>query len=135
MKTLEQHFCDWECSAFGFGYGTGEEHVIGALKSFFELCNKGDGLRAYDHKDIEKELSPATAWLLINKLCSLDAIEYGTSPRYAWLTKKGERLKEFFGKHSTEELLNILWENFETCGDSSPKEDNPPTNPFWHDSI
>lgn len=31
-RTLESYFADWESSAFGLGYGTGEPHTLAALK-------------------------------------------------------------------------------------------------------
>jgi len=34
MKTIEDHFADWERDKLGLGYGTGEEPVLGALKAF-----------------------------------------------------------------------------------------------------
>ncbi|GAG02270.1 unnamed protein product, partial [marine sediment metagenome] len=36
MKTIEEQFIDWESEVFGFGYGSGEEHILKALKEFFE---------------------------------------------------------------------------------------------------
>lgn len=110
-KTAVDHFRDWESSTFGFGYGSGEPHIIIALRRFFELCNEGDSGHSYDYEKLESALTPTVAWLLINILCKVDIIEYGTSPRFAWLTSKGERLKEFVLSHTSEELITIA------CGD------------------
>ena len=83
-KSLDSHFADWECYVFGFGYGTGEGHVLAALKRFMELTpSEHADMRCYDHKVLERELGPAVAWLLINVLGHADVIEYGSSSRYA----------------------------------------------------
>src|SRR5262249_17795734 len=52
-KTLEDSFIDWESSAFGFGYGTGELVVLPVLKRFFELCGGGSAGRQYDYEELE----------------------------------------------------------------------------------
>lgn len=109
-KSIEDSFRDWEADTFGFGYGTGEQHIIPALRRFLELCCGGRHNRVYDYNELEQELTPTVAWLLINILCStkVDMIEYGVSTRYAWLTAKGERLKEFMLSRSNEELVAII---------------------------
>lgn len=102
-KSIEHYFRDWEVNVFGYGYGSGEEHIITALKRFLELCNG-----VYDFEILEKELTPPVAWLLINILCHADIIDYGSSPRFGWLTLPGVRLKEFISSHTIEELCAIL---------------------------
>jgi hypothetical protein len=95
MKTTDDYFRDWESHFLGFGYGSGEEHVTPALKRFMELGQNDGG--SYDHRELERELGPVVAWLLVNLLCHADAIEYGTSPRFGWLTPHGQRLREYIG--------------------------------------
>ena len=75
-KTLEQYFSDWEGDTFGFGYGSGEEHILPALRTFFEAFKEDK--RSYDYRDLEEACGPATAWLLINALCRVRCIEYGS---------------------------------------------------------
>lgn len=106
IKTIEQNFQDWESYMFGYGYGTGEEHTLGALKTFFSAIGRPDNQYAYDYKVLEQACGPAVAWLLINALGST-AIDYGTSPRYGWLTPEGEALKNFFSMKSLDELYSI----------------------------
>lgn len=91
-KTLEQNFADWEGNAFGFGYGTGEPHTLRALKGFFDALGTENGAHCYNYEKLEEALTAPVAWLLINILCrhGADVIEYGTSPRYGWLTTEGE---------------------------------------------
>ena len=57
---------------------------------------------------MENQLNDTTFWLLLNALCKTDIIEYGTSPRYGWLSEKGKSLKVFFSQHSNDELYEML---------------------------
>jgi hypothetical protein len=104
----DKNFRDWESDTFGFGYGTGEQYVLPSLKTFLNLCNEGPSC-SYDYKILESQLSPAVTWLLINILASnkVDIIEYGTSPRFAWLTEKGKLLKEYVDSKTEDELYEI----------------------------
>lgn len=140
-KTIEENFRDWHGNIFSFGYGSGEPHTIPTLKKFLELCNRGAYNHQYDFSILEKELTPPVAWLLINILCKpdVDILEYGTSPRFAWLTKKGERLKEFVSSRTNEELLDIACrydENYhscypDVCNCDGYVEGKICYNPFW----
>lgn len=145
MKTLTEYFRDWEGDAFGYGYGTGEPHILPLLKKFLELCNRGSYNHQYDYEILERELTPAVAWLLINILCHKDMLEYGTSPRFAWLTQKGKRLKEFVSQKSNEELIDIVCGHKEdychcyptacNCGEHGYEEGLICQNPFWLDNV
>lgn len=45
----------------------------------------------------EESMTPDFAvayWLFLSELVALDLVEYGTSPRGAWLTESGERFKK-----------------------------------------
>ncbi|WP_316214344.1 hypothetical protein [Bradyrhizobium sp. SZCCHNR2032] len=138
-KTIEQYFVDWENSAFGYGYGTGEPHTLAALKGFFDALGRPDNPNAYDYRILEQKLTPTVAWLMINILCREDVIEYGTSPRGGWLTQAGEALRAFVDAHSVEEL-DALTErrggyasccrDVCNCGDNSVLGPACP-NPFW----
>lgn len=142
-KTLEQNFADWESGVFGFGYGTGEEHTLAALKTFFENVHERDGSQVYDHRELEAALTPTVAWLLINRLCQVDVIDYGTSPRFAWLTEEGKRLKEFVASKSVAELETICCDRSEdyivcfpdccNCGPNGYEQGRVCVNPFWPD--
>jgi hypothetical protein len=101
MKTIEQYFTDWESHVFGYGYGTGEEHVFQALRNFFCSVPKEGG---YDYDVLERGCTPQVAWLLINALAHADVIEYGTSPRHGWLTENGKALAEFIRARSVDQL-------------------------------
>ena len=106
MKNLQDHFTDWEAHVFGFGYGTGESHTVPAVRQFFEqiVLNRSN----YDHTTLEAALGPVVAWLLINTLCLADVIEYGTSPRYGWLTRQGEALCSFVLTKSADDSIGVL---------------------------
>jgi hypothetical protein len=114
-KTIEQNFADWEGTAFGFGYGTGEPHILRALKSFFDAFGVDDRPNSYSYEKLEEAVTAPVAWLLINRLCQLDIIEYGTSPRFAWLTKEGEALREFIATKTVGELETIVGDHEEHC--------------------
>ena len=105
--TDKKSFQDWEDSVFGYGYGTGEKYIIPALKRFLELCNEGPDGICYDFEIIENELTPTVAWLLITILSNDEIIDYGTSPRFGWLTDRGIALKEFVMKYSGQELYDM----------------------------
>ena len=138
MKTLEAYFTDWEADTFGYGYGTGEPHILPLLKRFFELNEAG----RYDYRVLEQQLSPPIAWLLINILCKADILEYGSSPRFPWLTGKGRRLQAFLGGKTPEELINLTGRDDDTivcypdacnCGPHGYEEGARCANPFWRD--
>ncbi len=118
-KTIEQYFLDWESETFGFGYGTGEEYTLKALKDFFKLLEKD---KSYDHQVLEKEIGGTVAWLMLNILGHADLIEYGTSIRYGWLTEKGEALKKFVDTKTVDELYKLItdsWGNYYHCSPTS----------------
>lgn len=141
MKTDKEYFSDWEGYAFGYGYGTGEPVILPALKEFLLLCNSEDSPRSYQYEKLEKHLTPTVAWLLINILCQVDIIEYGTSPRYGWLTQKGERLREFVSKYTDDQLIEICCTHDEeyihcypdacNCGPNGYEKGRICQNPFW----
>lgn len=140
-KTIEESFIDWESTAFGFGYGTGEPHVLGALKNFFAAFGVDDRPASYDYQKLEAAVTPTVAWLLINRMCRIDIIEYGTSPRFGWLTKEGEALKAFVDSKSAEYLAELVCNTSEdtnvcypdtcNCGPNGYEEGRICQNPFW----
>lgn len=104
-QLTNKHFIDWESDVFGFGYGSGERHVMTVLKRFFYSLIDG---RGYYYKDMYDVLGAQQFWLLINALGHADIIEYGTSPRAGWLTEKGEYLRDFIEEKSVEQLCDII---------------------------
>lgn len=132
MKTIEQHFADWEARVFGFGYGSGEEPILLALKSFLAAMPEDN----YDYRNIEAAVTPTVAWLLINTLAHDDKIEYGTSPRFAWLTKSGNALSRFIGERSIDQLVAATNQgsDYIHCFPDYCNCDNGDcrfSNPFW----
>lgn len=107
MKTTEQYFVDWFSHVFGYCYGSGEQHIVPALRLFFGAV-PSDG--NYNYNLLEEACGPTVAWLLINALCpgDVECIEYGSSPRFAWLTDAGKLLREFMISKSDDELLTVL---------------------------
>lgn len=142
-KTIEESFADWEGHVFGFGYGTGEQHTLGALKAFMAAVGKPDLPNGYDYERLEAACGPAVAWLLINALCrhTVDIVEYGTSPRFGWLTPEGERLKAFIDSKTVDELYEITagrpddyvpcYPDACNCGINGYEEGRKCANPFW----
>ena len=136
-KTIEESFTDWESHVFGFGYGTGEEFIIPALKQFFATFADD---KTYDHVKLSDVLDPTTAWLLINALCKANVLEYGTSPRFGWLTDKGRRLRDFIASKSSEDLYELTCRSEEyvscspdtcNCGPEGYVAGRKCPNPFW----
>ena len=134
MKTIEENFTDWESDLFGFGYGTGEEHTLKALKDFLAAIPANG---TYDYRALESAVTAPVAWLLINMLAGANVIEYGTSPRHGWLTKNGKALAEFVAARSVDQLYQLTSRDEEyvecypdhcNCGDG----DCRPTNAFWY---
>ena len=103
MTPLE--FKEWESTVFGYGYGTGEPYVLQALSDFLMNCPV-EG--TYDYREIENTIGAQVCWLLINVLGHADIIEYGTSPRFGWLTKKGVELRSFLAECGIEKALGII---------------------------
>lgn len=137
-QTLAQkHFRDWEAHVFGYGYGSGETYTYPALKAFFAAIDE----RTYDHHALCAAVTPVAAWLLINTLCHADIIEYGTSPRFGWLTPKGEKLKAYLDAHTIEELYEarrLSGDEFPecypdacNCGPNGWEKGKRCYNPFW----
>ncbi len=112
-KSIDHCFVDWESDIFGYGYGTGEEHTLRALKRFFDTLGKGKEcphLHSYDYEVMEIAMGHTSFWLMLNTLCHADIIEYGTSPRYGWLTEKGERLAGYLRDKTVDQLYSIVTE-------------------------
>lgn len=142
-KSIEENFADWESTVFGFGYGSGERHILAALKEFMAAIGRDDLPTAYDYEVLEKAVTPTVAWLLINALCkySVGVIEYGSSPRYGWLTKRGIALKAFIDSKSLDDLVKLSTERTEdstvcypdacNCGPHGYVKDRKCPNPFW----
>lgn len=137
-KTPADFFRDWEGHAFGFGYGTGEPAIVPTIKTFLAAFGRDDSPHAYDHAALERAVGAPAAWLLINRFCQLNAIEYGTSPRYGWLTARGERLRDYFATKTADELLEDLVEpeGYYGCYPDHCNCDGPSkcVNPFWTDA-
>ena len=137
-KPLEENFRDWESDTFGFGYGTGEPHTISALRKFLENCPHDGG---YDYASLETALSPTVAWLLINTLAAHSILEYGGSPRYAWLSLEGKRLRTFVLSKTIDELIQIVCDYDDdyahchpdgcNCGPFGYEKGRVCQNPFW----
>jgi hypothetical protein len=139
MKTLDRHFAEWESHVFGFGYGTGEPHILASLKTFMEAIEIDGASAKYDYRKLEETLTPPVAWLLINIFGHHDIIEYGTSPRFAWLTGHGRALRDFVVSKSLDELiacteiddLDHCTPTFCNCGPEGYSAKKLCFNPFW----
>jgi hypothetical protein len=101
----DKHFREWEREAFGYGYGTGEYYILPILHHFFLTLEDG---HAYEAENVARELGNAEAWFLLNVLCHMNIVDYGTSPRYGWLTPMGERLRDYVLCRTPEMLYSIV---------------------------
>lgn len=102
----DQEFKEWESDVFGYGYGSGEMHVLSILKKAFSIFpEKGN----YDYSILEKELTPEVFWIFMNTLCHTNKIiEYGSSPRYGWLDKKGVEIKKYLENKDLDYLYELI---------------------------
>ncbi len=139
-RTIEDHFIDWESETFGLGYGTGEPHVLSSLRVFLDLCREGPYQHSYDYQKIEATLGGPVTWLLINILGKAHLIEYGTSPRFAWLTKQGIALQNFMLSRDVDALVDLVClakdpalcsPSFCNCGPEGYSQKKLCHNPFW----
>lgn len=142
-KGIEQHFSDWFGYVFPFGYGTGDEHFMRALRVFMDELGKDPTIKnpsSYDYRHLEGALTPPVAWFLINDLGKHGVIEYGTSPRFGWLTEQGEALRKFMGDKSVEDLLALTettedycecYPDICNCGPDGFSPVKLCHNPFW----
>lgn len=129
MKQLDDYFADWESVSIGYGYGTGEEYTIRGLKDFMNAIPL-EG--AYNYQVLEGAVGALSAWLFISILCHADVIEYGTSPRFGWLTEPGRALQAYLATKSATELQEIVSRYDEHCfPDHCNCEDEECHNPFW----
>lgn len=141
MKTIEENFRDWEANAIGYGYGTGEPYTLAALKAFMEAIGDDRGPYSYEFEKLESACRRDTAWLLISLLCKADIIEYGTSPRYGWLTAEGMALCDFVRSKTVDELVEVCCHYDEgyshcypgtcNCGPDGYEQGKKCHNPFW----
>ena len=140
-KPIERHFAEWFGEEFGFGYGTGEPHMLAALSGFMEAVGGEGSPNAYDYQVMERRLTPTVAWLMINALCRCNVIEYGTSPRFGWLTPQGIALKAFTAGRSVDDLVAVAMiddldhcaPNFCNCGPDGYSKKKLCHNPFWRE--
>lgn len=131
MKTLDDYFIDWEGHVFGYGYGSGEEHIIPTLQLFMAAVPASGN---YDYRVLEETCGHVIAWLLINTLCHADIIDYGSSPRFGWLTAHGKTLKEYLGSHEATFLVDSAtdFEGHTPCYPTHCNcDDERCHNPFW----
>lgn len=143
-KTLDDYFIDWESHVFGYGYGTGEPVIIPLLVQFLDLCRTNND-RGYDYEVLEAHLGAPAAWLLINALCHANILEYGTSPRFGWLTARGTRLRDYAVAKGADGLMDVLNERTQdtticmpdacNCGPNGYQAGVVCQNPFWLEKV
>lgn len=136
-KTVDDYFADWENHVFGYGYGTGNFHILKVLRTFLMTCPAHGN---YDYEALENACGEAVAWLLLNTLCHARCIEYGTSARYGWLTPVGQRLRVYVVAHTVDQMCenSMRDENYTrcypnacNCGPNGYQKGLVCQNPFW----
>ena len=137
MSVSDKNFADWEGSAFGFGYGSGEPHILPAIKRMMDLTPAD---KSYDYAVYEAELGPLATWFLINALCRAGFFEYGSSPRFAWLTAKGKAFKQYVDGKTADELIEVCERSEDdvvcypdacNCGPEGYEAGRKCDNPLW----
>ena len=127
-KITEKQFIDWHDSIFPYGYGTGEAIILPALHTFFSSLENG---RMYNYEILEEKIGKEATWFLINILAKADVIEYGTSPRFAWIQDDIgpiAQLRDFIVSHKPEELYELVTgttEEYFWCQKGNCQCDNP----------
>lgn len=137
MKELtNKNFIDFFSEHFGYGYGDGEQYILPALKGFLGTCPI-DG--TYDYTEIERAIGKAETWFLMNTLCEEDILEYGSSPRFGWLSDKGKMLKNYLSTKDDElyELVMVdgdyisCTSKYCNCGENGFEEGRKCDNPLF----
>lgn len=92
----------------------------------------------YDHRKVEQACGSAAGWLLlINALAGHGILDYGTSPRYGWLSPAGKALHEYVTNRTLGHLIRQTEAGDDyahcypdrcNCGDGA---DCTKQNPFW----
>lgn len=110
-------FKQWESRVFGYGYGSGEEPVLKAIKVFFESLEPSDGIGnpMYDYELLEGLLGETVTWLLINAFAHNNVIEYGTSARHGWISNCALFVRDYIKDKSVDELYDILMSDEDFC--------------------
>jgi len=126
----DKHFIDWEGEMFGYGYGTGEQYTLKAIKDFFH--NLEDG-RSYSYEVLEEKMGKAECWFIINLFCKEGIIEYGTSPRFAWIEEKGQLLKEYLKDKTVDYIYDLVMvgQEYVHCYKDGCNCDDPCNNPLF----
>lgn len=91
-------------------YGELDVHLNDFAKKVFER-----EFQNYGFHDVKMTHEFATAyWLFLSELVALDLAEYGTSPRGAWLTERGERFKRLVlgNSNAISEACDFLMNKF-----------------------
>lgn len=70
-------------------YGELEYYLDEYLPKFFSVEVKDVGF------DQKHQMNDLQFWFTVSWLHQMGCLEYGTSPRGAWLTEKGKELKEY----------------------------------------
>jgi len=80
----------------------------------------------------------AATWFLLNVLYQKDLVEYGTSPRYGWLTGNGKKMMEFLRDYNADrlhELVNVDSDHVfcytDYCNHTDLAGEGCKANPFW----
>jgi hypothetical protein len=138
----DKHFREWEHAAFGYGYGTGEAHILPILHAFFAQLEQG---HSYEAAVFAAAVGAPSAWFLLNVLCAENILDYGTSPRYGWLTPLGERLRDYVLARTPEELYAIATQDFAPdeplcsrnfCNCACGSDDQGCVyNPLWNETV
>ena len=125
----DKHFIDWESHVFGYGYGTGEQYILQALKDFVDCIP----LSGYYHYEKLEQVGKTVAWLMINIFCKQDLIDYGTSPRGGWLSEKGIIFKKYLNTKTVDELYDLtsVDEEYNHCYPDHCNCDKPCNNPLF----
>lgn len=86
---MEKEFREMIFDTDALFYGELEHYMDEYLPKFFSVNVNDVG---FDH---EHSMNNFQFWMTVSWLVRMDCLEYGTSPRGAWLTEKGEKFKKY----------------------------------------
>lgn len=104
LKQLEdpEYWCSlWStigCNCGGY-CGDLDELLLGLVKNYMDENRENNGI--FFDKTQKQEIE-----LLNYIMCSADILEYGSSPRFPWLTKYGEVVLDLYFKQKRPEWLD-----------------------------
>lgn len=102
QETLQEKFREKIEDTDMLCYGDIEPHLDAYLPKFFAVEVKEVGFND------EHSMNTLEFWFVVSWLVKMDFLEYGTSPRGAWLTREGQEFKNYV-LSTPKPITNIIY--------------------------